>query len=400
MNKTKNADPVAPTDSGLKSSGQNTAETGKPESGNSGTSPAGTGEAPEANVSSQTHDAGKTVNREKESRKTDRWGVVEIVKVSDIELHPLSKKIYGDGISPTLLASIQDEGIQTPAIVSRKSGHVLSGNSRLAAAIAAGLEVLPVIYREGDLSPEEEEDIVITSNAGREKNRVMKVREYMELKRIEVALAKVRKSEKLQKRGKGPNLEPSTKSRHKAAERVGESASTLDKGVKVIEAAEKLEADGNADEAQALLTMLNTESFDAAFKNAQEKEVIPATKKKAGKALATGVNNEHDEDEEPTDGSLKPGDLDDEPDEGVENAGQPARKKDKEAPVPELDLPPLSEADNEARLKATEDLDAVETFLKSKVVPRMSKAQKDELGEQIGKVNRLAAEAGITVSVK
>jgi hypothetical protein len=104
----------------------------------------------------------------------------------------------------------------------------------------------------------------------------------------------------------------------------------------------------------------------------------------------------------PEGGVLKPADFedggDDKPDENVDNAREPARKKDKESRVADqLVLPPLSDADNNARLTALEHLDAVMTFLKGKVMPRLSKAQKDELGKDIGKVNRLASEAEISV---
>lgn len=333
--------------------------------------------------------------------KTEGRKWVESVKTDTLKPHPLSEKIYGAAEHPSLRASVEDVGIQTPLMVSKMSGYVLSGNSRLAVAKELKMEEVPVIYREDNLTPAEEEDLVITSNAGRDKSREMRAREYCELKRIEIALAKLRKPA-AGKKGSGPNLDPTVKkSRHKAAERVGESASTLDKGLKVVEAADKLEAEGKTDEAKALLTALNTESYDAAFKKAQKDGIVPATQKKAVAAPAAVPESDREVAANPK--PDKTADIDNET-----KAKAKAKAKDK------VDSDPVASSTNtrEARgpdrkpdpaedialavEKAGEHLDAVVTFLrKSEVVRQMTEGQKAQLGKDIETVNRLASSAGI-----
>lgn len=328
--------------------------------------------------------------------KTERRKWVEFVKTDTLKPHPLSERIYGAAEHPSLRASVDDVGIQTPLMVSKGSGYVLSGNSRLAVAKALELEEVPVIYRADDLTPEEEEDLVITGNAGREKNREMRAREYRELKRIEIALGKLRKPA-AERNGTGPNLDPTVKkSRHKAAERIGESASTLDKGLKVVEAADMLKAKGKTDEAKALLSVLNAESYDAAFIFAQKERVIPATQKRVVAAPAAVPEGIQVPAANPK--PVKPEDIAAEPKAKAEDA------EESSPVVPSIDAREVRAPDRKsdpiedvalAVEKAGEHLDAVVTFLRSEVVSQMTKEQKAGIGKYIGMVNRSAANAGI-----
>jgi ParB-like chromosome segregation protein Spo0J len=112
-------------------------------------------------------------------------------RTNGLQPNALDAKIYGeDEPIDDLVNSIRVHGIRTPLLI-LGDGTVLSGVRRLRAARQLGLETVPVYY--SSLTDQDEIALaVIDCNKQREKTEAQKGREYIELERIERALAEKR----------------------------------------------------------------------------------------------------------------------------------------------------------------------------------------------------------------
>jgi ParB/RepB/Spo0J family partition protein len=208
------------------------------------------------------------------------------IPLEDLQEHPLNAEIYGDEKpQQDLVESISETGILSPLIANSTNGRIISGNTRFRAARHIGLEKVPVIYK--SFSEAAENVNIVTGNVSRSKTNLQRVREY------EVLLSAFKKQAKdsTSKKDKGPG-KTGEKSRQKAADIVGESPATLQKGVAVVKAADKLRKQGDEEGATRLLDVLNRRrGFDPAEKEAQRLGLIPPSKKKnTGKKGADDVS--------------------------------------------------------------------------------------------------------------
>ena len=380
----KNASQVALTTAGIEESGQ-TAETANAVSENSETPPTDIGEVLKAAVNDQAHDAAETVDASDGGSNNGPQGEICFVDAAGLALNPLSESLYGADVPEALKDSIVEEGIASPIIVSRNSGRVLSGNTRLKIAKEFGVEKVPVIYIEGQLTDEEETNLVITCNIERAKTREMKTLEYRELLRIEKGMAISRRARKSADGEKVPNLEPG-KSRDKAAAKIGVSASSLDTGLKVIEAMEKLKGEGNSEGANVLLTKLNEDGFSSALKCASENGwyIENGDAEQAGGGARGQANAKA---KKPKDNVAvgKTG--------GGKKTACVAVKSAAPKPDPELTQ------EEDALQSAEKHIEALEEYLHKATIDRLSEAAKADLGKAIGRLNTAAVVAGINVSV-
>lgn len=216
-------------------------------------------------------------------------GIHEI-PVEILKYHPLSNKIYGEDVDPSLLESIQHLGrIINPVLITHD--HVIiSGNSRVRVARTLGYKTVPAIY----FDSKDEVDIkeaVIEANAQREKTNLQKIREYNARKEIESDLGKRRMATK---KGQGvkqiAEAEKGT-AREKAAKELGLSWNTLEKGAKVLEEYERLAKDDKTKKkAETLLKTLTEKNisaaYDLAFPEKKEKKATANAKTKAADAPA------------------------------------------------------------------------------------------------------------------
>jgi hypothetical protein len=180
---------------------------------------------------------------------------VVMVETGELKLNPESTKIYGDQIVQSLLKSIEDEGIQTPLKVDRHTKIVLAGNARLRVAMDLGITKSPVIYTNDSDSPLE----LVATNVAREKTVEAKIREF------EIYVPQEKEKTKMRRRSKVPKLEPS-KSRDRAAKKVGLSASSLEMGMKVLKVITALEDEKDIEQAETLRETLNNDGINAAHK--------------------------------------------------------------------------------------------------------------------------------------
>lgn len=188
---------------------------------------------------------------------------VVMVKAGELKPNSESSRLYGADIPPTLLASIEDEGIQTPLTVDRETGQVIAGNTRLMIATKLGIPEVPVIYVDGNVAPL----ALVATNVAREKTVEMKVREFIIYENQEKREAKTRRKSKVLT--VGPK-----KSRDRAAAKVGLSASSLEMGREVVRALDGLEAKKDPDRANRLRAKLNEDGIKPAHELAISLGVI------------------------------------------------------------------------------------------------------------------------------
>lgn len=195
----------------------------------------------------------KTSNRQMKGGSSgmhpERRVTLDSIRCDNLPPHPLSVKIYGKpNPSKELLASIEKVGLLQPLIVNDYgdgSYELLSGNTRA--------EAWRILHKQGkvksiwiscrfvQLSPTEAERLIIESNRQRIKTPEMKAREFKELKRIEVELAKQRQSALNNKETASGQLAGSDRGEAvaKAASAVGMGANTAKKLEAVVDAADK-----------------------------------------------------------------------------------------------------------------------------------------------------------------
>ena len=308
-----------------------------------------------------------------------------------LQANPLSESIYGNGMTDSLMASVREDGIQSPLVVCRNGLRVISGNTRLKVAKELGIAKVPVLFVESELTSWEEQNLVLSHNVAREKTNEMKVREYRCY--LEIEKGQIRQRGAAVKKGsvKVPNLAPA-KSRDVAADKVGGTHSSLQTGLKVVEAIDKLTADGRVDEAARLRKVLNDNGYSPAKNLAVSQRWIVEDKPKLeinskpvanSNPTATAVLEPSPT---PAVGECTTTEPQDEPQEGPELATERAQ----EAGVPRaIDSQVL-----DALLKA---FDEIAAFLSGEDVALLSEELKVRIGARLGTVNALAICEGITI---
>ena len=116
------------------------------------------------------------------------WGVTRL------KPHPLNRKIYGDEAPPAdFIESVRRHGIMMPLAI-KEDGTIISGHRRWQAALALGMETVPVqiVGYADDL---DEREAIIEFNRQREKTFSQKMAEAEELEAVERERARRRQAE-------------------------------------------------------------------------------------------------------------------------------------------------------------------------------------------------------------
>jgi ParB-like chromosome segregation protein Spo0J len=204
---------------------------------------------------------------------------VTSVPVANLQPHPLNTEVYGDGLDEDFAESIRVHGIRTPLLITRKN-CVVSGHQRLAAATAAKLESVPVMYLDGK-SDLETRELLLELNRNRLKTTTQKLREYRAFRRIETEKAKQRKGTRTDQGEKFPAGEQG-RARDHAAKMIDLSGKTAEKGLKILEIAERCH--GSDPAARNILDLLNTGSIEATAKAAVDAGLMESAKSKPAKS--------------------------------------------------------------------------------------------------------------------
>ncbi|MBI4739288.1 ParB N-terminal domain-containing protein [Candidatus Woesearchaeota archaeon] len=191
--------------------------------------------------------------------------------------HPRNITIYGEETLDELIEHIQTSGWIKPIVVTREN-RIISGHRRWRAALVLKLQTVPVEYR--DFSDETAElEALLLENATRSKTIEQKVREAELWKEIEQAKARARQTAFLKHgthspvRENFPQREEPGRTRDIVAQRVGfGSGRTYEKASKVVHLIDQARATGNIEHAEALQSILNRQSVDAAARLIEKPE--------------------------------------------------------------------------------------------------------------------------------
>lgn len=252
-----------------------------------------------------------------------RGAKTRMMPTEDLQPHPLNSRIYGDRADDELMWQIDRLGIINPLLIT-DGRVVISGHRRLDAAKRLGLTTVPTLTAQVE-DPLEIEELIIQANKHRHHTNEQMVREYQHLKLIEAKRAERRAAaaepqpqpvpesliegdgdeaegdapeaapviieagaavhampEDEQAAGEQRDMRPptATEIRKAAAAKVGKGASTLEKGLRVVEVIDQLKATNQPDEANSLQTILNNRSVNAAYKEilGEKPEKKPSTK--------------------------------------------------------------------------------------------------------------------------
>ncbi len=196
----------------------------------------------------------------------------------DLRPHPMNDEIYGDRADSELVESVKQKGVLNPLLVTQQN-LIISGHRRWAAAIAVGLDSIPVVVF-GSTDELEIQEALIESNRQRAKTNEQIGREYDYLKRIY--------NERLSRQGanqyteRASDKDLSDAPTRKAAEAIGISQPTANKASQVVTVIDTLNHAGQTAEAETLRKKLNN-SVNGAYNDArnggliQPKNVQPAT---------------------------------------------------------------------------------------------------------------------------
>jgi ParB-like chromosome segregation protein Spo0J len=190
-----------------------------------------------------------------------------MVSVERLQPYEKNAEIYREIDDPPFLKNIKVNGVMN-ALVVTEEGKILGGNRRWRAAKKADLQEVPVVVVSCK-SEDEKLQRLLDDNLYREKKNEEKMREYIVQKKIKMPQAAVRKTLAGKTADKEGGEEEKGKSCDLAAEKFGLSGVSAEKGRKVVEAADKRRAEGDAKAADELLEILNKKGFDPALKHAK-----------------------------------------------------------------------------------------------------------------------------------
>lgn len=195
----------------------------------------------------------------------------------DLRPHPINDEIYGDRADSELVESIKQKGVLNPLLITQHN-LIISGHRRWAAALAAGVDVVPVVVF-GSTDELDIQEALIESNRQRAKTNEQIGREYDYLKRIY--------NERMSRQGARNDIATSNKilsevpPNVRAAEAIGISQPTANKAYQVVTVIDTLKSNGQTTEAETLRKKLNN-SVNGAYNEArnggliQPKTVQPA----------------------------------------------------------------------------------------------------------------------------
>ncbi len=196
-------------------------------------------------------------------------------RIDELRPHPANERVYGaEELPEGFVASIRKQGILVPLAVT-KDGVIISGHRRWRAAMAIGLDTVPVqaVSYADDLA---EREALIAFNRQREKTFSQKMAEAEELEAIERERARQRMSEAAKAQRQGMETFPHPEkgaARDKVASTIGiGSGRTYDKAAKVWAAAKQ--GDKTAEKAVEELDAGET-TIHAAYKAITEKQATP-----------------------------------------------------------------------------------------------------------------------------
>jgi hypothetical protein len=317
---------------------------------------------------------------------------VHWIEPHTLHAHPLSESIYGSDLPQSVLASVKEEGICSPLIVSKGKMQVISGSTRLKVAQKLNMKAVPVLFLDQQLTSEEEQDLLLKYNVTRDKTNEIRVREFKCYLEIEKGLAQHRVPVPKNDTAQVPNLAPK-KSRDVAAEKVGASHSSLQNGLKAVEAIDRLTREGKFEDANRLRRVLNENGYSQAKNLAvnqcwitEEKPKLDKQSKAAAKAdRAPSAVLEALPSAAPTQGASK----------GAEDANP---KDSDPASGNATDQPVLQQViDQQGFNKLLNAFDEIEAFLSGTDAAGLSSEQKNQIGTRIMKLNKAAACEGISL---
>jgi hypothetical protein len=230
-----------------------------------------------------------TAAAERTNMASDSERKIEFVDPRTLNDHPLNHEIYGDVPDEEFVARIRDKGIKVPLQV-LADRTVVDGHRRKQAALACGMDLVPIVIR-GDLTdPLEIEEFLLDCNDQREKTTEQRAREYQRYKALAAEKAKQRQrthGNTAPGRKKGDPEEATSEAEQHlgkifpecsatvgrasdaAAQKVGMSTPTAEKASKVVEAIDEAAASGDVETATALREALNHQSVSAAARQAR-----------------------------------------------------------------------------------------------------------------------------------
>ena len=221
----------------------------------------------------------------------ENGGTIEVtyVKISSLHPHPLNKKLYGDEPDETFADDLHENGLLEPLIVTTSS-LIISGHRRWHAAQRLGLTTVPArIISEED--PDHLERLLLAANTQRKKTREQQIREFEHYLSLESKTAKNRQGRRSDIGEKFPESERGW-ARKSAAEKVGLSDRSAERGLQVLNALSQLDAKENAQFLEEVRTILNEHGIDPAYKRAVALGLIhPPSKRKA--ATPTSGKNDN-----------------------------------------------------------------------------------------------------------
>lgn len=175
-------------------------------------------------------------------------------RCAELRPHPLNETIYGDRADGDLIESIRQRGVLNPILITGDN-LIVSGHRRWGAAIAAGLETVPVVVYTGDDSLDIEEAL-IESNRQRSKTNEQIGREYKRLKEIYNERAS-RQGQRTDRTSVSQDTEVAAKPSEQAATELGVSRMTAYRIETVVDRIDELQAAGQPAEAAELRDTLN-----------------------------------------------------------------------------------------------------------------------------------------------
>ena len=207
--------------------------------------------------------------------------MVDVYEVGRLTPHPRNAGIYGDENIDELAERIQTSGGWIKPLVITSNGIIISGHRRWKAAQKLGLRTVPVEVR-GFANESEELEALLLENVTREKTAEQKTREGNVWDEIEDKKARTRQGQRSDLLTSGkifPEVDPTTtepiRARDVVAARVGfGTGRTYDKARQIVATADDLRAAGDAPKADALLSVLNNQSVDAAHKLAKQTPAV------------------------------------------------------------------------------------------------------------------------------
>jgi ParB-like chromosome segregation protein Spo0J len=175
--------------------------------------------------------------------------------------HKNNRYLYQDEPDEEFLESVRRRGISTPLSVDKKSKTILSGHKRHKAAVALGLETVPVVFEEG-LYEDEALMFLVDANKQRKCTKEARIREAALVHSAEKKRRWRLRNDAKQAGEEAPVFDNNP--RDVAAEKTGLSARSVSNAVNVNAGIEEAEATGDTERAAAIQNAAKTSIKKAA----------------------------------------------------------------------------------------------------------------------------------------